>query len=209
MRLARWFVVLLAFAALAFYGFGCSCGGDGGDESGDDDDDVDDDTDDDADDDSCADQGSLGYNEGDTMADFTLYDENGDPLSLYDLCYKVVLIVSSAGWCPHCAQEASSIVENIYEPYHDLGLEIFYTLLEDASGNPPDQAYLRSYKNIYDFPFHVYGDPDGILAKYQDDYPRIGVPFNIVLDQAMVIRAEIGGYLEGTIKYYIEALLGE
>ena len=199
MRVARWFVVLLALLTLVF--LCCSSSG------GDDDDTADDDAGDD--DESCADQSNLGTDEGDTMENFTLYDENGDPLNLYDLCYKVVLIVSSVGWCPACAQEASNIVQDIWEPYKDEDFAIFYTIFEDSSGGAPDEAYLKSFKNLYDLPFHVYGDPQCVLCQYQDTYPRVYTPFNIILDKSMVIRAEIAGYWVNTIKYYIEALLEE
>ena len=198
MRVVRWFVVLLALSMFVF--LFCSSL-DGGDRASGDDDTADDDSE------SCADQSNLGTDEGYTMEDFTLYDENGDPLNLYDLCYKVVLIVSSVGWCPACAQEASNIVQDIWEPYKDEDFAIFYTIFEDSSGGVPDEAYLKSFKNLYDLPFHVYGDPQCVLCQYQDTYPRVYTPFNIVLSKEMEIYAEIAGYFVGTIKYYIETLL--
>ena len=197
----------------------CACfstgggSGDPDDGSAVDDDMVDDDMDDDTDDDDnyidCADQDNLGYDEGDTMANFTLYDEEGNPQSLYDLCGHVVLLVSSTGWCPSCQYEAAHIVEDIYEPYHEQGLEIFYTLFEDANGNSPSQEYLQSYRDSYGLPFHVYNDQYGALFRYQDTYPLLYIPFNIVVDREMVVHYEGSGYSVGVIKSFIEALLDE
>ena len=40
---------------------------------------------------------------------------------------KALLVVSSAGWCGPCLGEAAALVE-MYEEYHQDGLEIVYTL---------------------------------------------------------------------------------
>lgn len=210
MKKASLFVFILMFVLTFSFCLGCS-GSSGGDDNDDRDDDTDDDAvDDDTDDDAvgdCADQTNLGTDLNKTMADFTLTDENGDPLSLYELCDHVVLIVSSTGWCPNCGQEARNITSDIYEPYHDQGLEIFYTLFEDAHENPPSQAYLNAYKKLYGLPFHVYADSTGILFQYQDTYPELYVPFNIILDKNMVIKYKMAGYEPNTLRNYIEQLL--
>ena len=208
MKKAILMTLFLMFALMFSLGSSCSSGGDNNNNG--DDDAADDDTaDDDDSQQDCADQGNLGTAKGKTMADFSLTDENGDSLNLYDLCDKVVLVVSSAGWCPACAQEASNIAAELYEPYHDQGLEIFYTIFEDSDGNAPSEAYLKSFISVYDLPFDVYADPTGILFDYQDTYPTIYTPFNILLDKNMVIRQKIAGWYVGTLKYYIEILLEE
>ena len=173
----------------------------------DDDNGADDDFDDDSSD--CANPNNIGMDELYTMADFALYDENNNPQNLYSLCWHVVLVVSAVGWCPYCTNEAKHIAADIYEPYHEQGLEIFFTLFEDDQHNPPSQAYLQWYKSNYQLPFHVYSDPTCFLCPYQDTYPDTTVPFNILLDKHMVIRLEKVGYSPKTLKSYIEALLNE
>ena len=233
-RMLRYAVFFSLLVALLFVGCFSTGGGDSDDDDTgvdddvtDDDSSVDDDTtddditddditdddvtDDDTDDDyeECADQSNLGYDEGDTMANFTLYDENGDPLSLYDLCYNVVLLVSSTGWCPNCAYEAAHIVEDIYNHYEGQPFKIFYTLFEDDVGNPPSQAYLQAYKEKYGLPFHVYADTSGALFRYQDTYPTLYVPFNIVADKNLIVRYEQAGYFPNSIRGIIDTYIDD
>lgn len=231
-------VVLLILAFFSGIGFIICCGTTGSvDEDNDDDDsqqddddttvdddiddDIDDDTDDDADDDTddddadddtyidCANQDNLGWNEGNTSPNFTLTDEEGNSLDLYDLCYNVVLVVSSTGWCPNCTYEAQHIVADIYNQYPDQPLKIFYTLFEDSDGNAPSQTYLQNYKSTYGFPFHVYGDPYCKACHYQDTYPQLWIPFNVVLDKNMIIRYEDSGYSPLVIRYYINQYIDD
>jgi len=41
--------------------------------------------------------------------------------------HKAFILVSSAGWCGPCLKEAAALIE-LYDKYHDDGLEIIYTL---------------------------------------------------------------------------------
>lgn len=172
------------------------------------DDDADDDTDDDTGDDDnyidCANQDNLGWDVGDTSSNYALTDEEGNSLSLYDLCDNVVLVVTSTGWCPNCAIEAENIVEDIYNQYINKPFKIFYALVEDANGNPPSQEYLQQYKEYYGFPFHVYDDRYCKTCRYQSTFPpSISIPYNVVLDKQMIIRYEQAGYSPWQINYHI------
>ena len=223
-------IVLLAFALLfcIYCGTTGSVDDDNDDDSQADDDSVDDDTDDDdtsdddatdddaadddADDDTyidCANQDNLGWNSGKTSPNFTLTDEEGNSLELYDLCDNVVLVVSGTGWCSNCATEAAHIVADIYNQYPDQPLKIFYTLFEDVNHDPPSKDYLQWYKNNYSLPFHVYDDRYCRACRYQNTYPSLYIPYNVVLDKHMILRYESSGYSPGNIKNYINQYINQ
>lgn len=66
------------------------------------------------------------------LPDMNFYDPWRDEwISLSELYnhekHKAFILVSSAGWCGPCLQEASALI-SLYEKYHFDGLEIIYTL---------------------------------------------------------------------------------
>ena len=109
--------------------------------------------------------------------------------------HKVLLIISSAGWCGPCQKEAAELVEK-YDEYHEDGLEIAYTLmqsfeLQDYIFVNPDQEeddmfFMEQWKEI---PFYyggdkaiqypLYADPGQAIKKYI--FSGYGIPFVILI----------------------------
>ena len=109
--------------------------------------------------------------------------------------HKVLLIISSAGWCGPCQKEAAELVEK-YDEYHEDGLEVAYTLmqsfeLQDYIFVNPDQEeddmfFMEQWKEI---PFYyggdkaiqypLYADPGQAIKKYI--FSGYGIPFVILI----------------------------
>ncbi|SFN80643.1 Peroxiredoxin [Bizionia echini] len=69
---------------------------------------------------------------GSVAPDFTAPNPEGNMLTLSDLKGKVTIIDFWAAWCGPCRRENPNVV-NVYEKYHDKGLEIIGVSLD---GNP-------------------------------------------------------------------------
>jgi len=109
--------------------------------------------------------------------------------------HKVLLIVSSAGWCGPCQKEAAELVEK-YDEYHEDGLEVAYTLLQsfellDHIFVNPDQEeedmfFMEQWKQIplyyggdKEIQYPLYADPGQALKKYISG--GYGIPFVILI----------------------------
>ena len=61
--------------------------------------------------------------------DFTMNDQNGNPVQLSSLRGQVVMIDFWASWCAPCRQENPNVVK-LYEQYHSKGFEIIGVSLD-------------------------------------------------------------------------------
>ena len=154
------------------------------------DDDDDDDNDDDDDDDDDDDTGPPeGYEDGDTMPDFTLLDSKGNQVSLHDHKGKVILLDSSATWCPPCNTDTPKLEKQFYQAYKDVGdgFIVLQLLGENDQYKPPTQQNLEDWIIKHKVTFPVLADPNwGVGDKIGNGY----IPFYWVLDQNLVIQKQ-------------------
>ncbi|MBN2497973.1 MAG: redoxin domain-containing protein [Deltaproteobacteria bacterium] len=141
--------------------------------------------------------------------------QGGEALELADyLGAKAVLITVHAGWCTYCKQQSASMQHDLYEPYHDRGLEIMLVLFQDDRRREDRDLlldYCCYYKDHYHMAFDVVIDP-GAAATGQFFRPdEAGTPLNMLLDDEMVIRYKVEGLIPDShiIEGNIEGLLGE
>ena len=199
------FVTLVGFASM-----GGSCGSDGGDNGGDEDT---------ASEEAPQDQtsendfpaGPYGKQIGDTMEDFTLFDCEGNAISLSDFYgqAKAVFINNSAGWCSVCRREATRI-EQIYQEYKDDGLVILGPLFETNAYQPSTAAFCRSWRDQYGWTFPTLVDADSYFAPY---YPTgasgsLSAPLTILLDENMEIKTIHEGAVPSSVEDSICLLVG-
>ena len=160
--------------------------GSGDDDTTDDDDDNDDDDSSPADDDATP---VIGYATGDTMPDFTEMSNSGANVSLTDFKGKIILLDSSAMWCPGCKAETPDLETEFYTPYQDTGpgLMVLQLLGQDVSGNTPTVAEMQSWATTYGLTFPVLADADWKVGGPIGDNL---IPFYWVLDSNLKIVAK-------------------
>lgn len=139
---------------------------------------------------------------------FSLMDQFGEQVELYEHYGKVILLDFSVTWCGPC---------NIAAPYaetfkQDYGADDFVwitILMQDGAGNDTDQADLQAWATTHGITDPVLSatrdemhDPNGITG-----YPLGGWPTMVIIDREMILRYGIYGWSEQAMRTSIEGWL--
>ena len=165
------------------------------------------------------------------MPNMTFYDPwEGEWIELGDYYLsedvKALFIVSSAGWCGPCLAESAALID-IYEKYHDDGLEIIYTLGNtnipgdvpfETSYDKPNSAdfsydlkFMENWKHMAateagkPFNYAIYADPKREFLPYK---PNHAWPLSMLITtKDMGVRLVEEGYWGALVENKIEMVL--
>jgi len=142
---------------------------------------------------------------GNIACDFSMMDQDGQQVNLYDFHGKVIVLDFSAMWCGPC-QLAALDVENTVEKYGAENVVYITLLMEDSSGNPPDKKDLQKWAET----FEIEDSPvlAGSRAWLGDSgYELSAWPTFYFITPTMVIKEYQRGYNKGNVDRAIEDLL--
>ena len=145
---------------------------------------------------------------GDHPCNFSLMDQYGDMVDLYDYHEKVIVVDLSTMWCSVC----NNIAQEGDEWLNDYGADnfIWLTILIDATayGVPPTLEDIQKWATHYNISVPVLaGDRSLVDLNAETGYPVTGWPTLVVIDQDMVLQYGINGWNEATIRGWVESLL--
>jgi peroxiredoxin len=137
---------------------------------------------------------------------FTFPDLNQNPISLSDAEYqnKVVIVQILGSWCPNCMDETKYFKE-LYEKYHDQGLEIIGLSFERSSEFEKAKNSLSKAISELDVPYKmlIAGTPKNSGQALPMITEILSYPTSIILDKnGDVIKIHTGFYGPGTGDYY-------
>jgi len=144
---------------------------------------------------------------GEHPCDFTLLNQNGDEVSLYDYYGKVIILDFSAMWCGPCQAAARSIDDTVKKFGAD---EIVYItiLIENTQRLPPtieDLELWASGNNIELGP--VLGADRSFLEN--NGWQLEAWPTFYFIDREMILRGHLRGYSEAAVDDAIDMLVSE
>lgn len=104
-------------------------------------------------------QPDYSYAKGSVMPDLRMKDQNGDEVSLWQFCGKVIAIDLSTMWCGPCRQLASHVQET-QDDYDGEGFVYLTMLPENTSGDVPNRGDLNDWANLFGIETPVLSDAD-------------------------------------------------
>ena len=150
--------------------------------------------------------GPYGTVECSVIDDHSFTRADGSTLSLSDIYAdadaKVLLLTTSAGWCPACIEEQPTL-EAWYNTYRSQGLRVVGTLFADENDSPVGADYAANWLNNYNLTFPVVADTDQVLSAY---YDASKAPMNMIVNVAtmQIVRVIIGADIDA-VQALIEA----
>jgi peroxiredoxin len=124
---------------------------------------------------------------GHPAPDFTLYDLDGEQVTLSDLRGQVVVVNFWATWCMPCRVEMPEF-EIVYNKWKDQGMVILgVNVFEDPSR-------VSSAAEEMGITFPVLLDGDGLVAQ---SYELLGYPTTYLIDRDGIIRGVQIGQISG------------
>lgn len=124
----------------------------------------------------------TGIGAGDTAYDFTLRDQNGDLVQLYQFYGQVIVLNVFVEWAYAC-QDITWTAQQMWEDLEDDGFVYLSVMVQDTSGGPPDVADAAAWASQFGLTHPVLADPGGS----QDVYAQVAYPTLVVIDRDMTI----------------------
>jgi AhpC/TSA family protein len=149
----------------------------------------------------------VGFEVGDQLADIVVKDCEGNDYSLTELCgAKALHIFAAHGWCPLC-KGFSAEQEALQDELAAEGLASVNIVLEKASGEEPDAAYCKLWRDTHGLEDVVtLYDPTGVAKVLWSNTSSLSAFLS--KDQVIVSKLEHDGNVS-TIKARIQEALAK
>jgi len=149
-------------------------------------------------------------NEEEHPCDFTLKDQSGNDVNLYELFGKPVIVDFSTMWCYYC-QMAGYDVKEIADLYDEDDLVYITILVQNFSGESPTQTDLVEWNNhfgIGDSSTPVLaGHQEMISATPDDGWYVEAWPTFYFIDREMTTKMYLRGWSEAAVNAGIETII--
>lgn len=126
--------------------------------------------------------------------DFTLKNLQGEKVKLSDYKGKVVLLVFSTTWCPHCRAEIPHL-KKLYAEYQKKGLVLLNIDIQES------QAKVSSFAKKNEIPYPVLLDKDGQVGL---TYGIRGVPTTVLINKEGIILCKVCRSLDTLLEKLID-----
>lgn len=116
--------------------------------------------------------------------DFTVYDQDGNGVTLSSFKGKPVVVNFWASWCGYCKQEMPAF-QSAYEQY---GENVAFLMVNLTTSDTMEKAQQVISQNNFTFP--VYFDKDGTAGL---SYPTSSLPASAFIDADGNVKAMVAG----------------
>lgn len=147
----------------------------------------------------------CGQDIGDHPCDFTLKNQNGEEVSLYDFYGQPIILDLSTMWCGYC-QVAASEVQNVKDSYSESNLEYITVLVDNLQGEAPTVEDADEWSQIFGIisaPV-LAGSRDVVDTTTEAGWLITGWPTFYFITDEMVVHNVLRGYSESGLISLVE-----
>ena len=135
--------------------------------------------------------------------DFTVYDPDGNPVTLSSFRGKPVVVNFWATWCGPCQMEMPYF-ETLSKEYAD---QIQFMMVNLTDGQRETVDYVKKFLEVNGYTFPAFYDTDMDAAI---TYSVYSIPLTLFVDaEGALITSHTGAMDEATLRNYIESLIKE
>lgn len=146
---------------------------------------------------------------GDHPCDFTLKDQGGNDVSLYDYYGDTIVLDFSAMWCGPC-RSAASEVQAVKDFYKEEGFTYITVLIETEGGSAPDSSDCRRWADAYGITEPVLaGDRSMIDYDGEEGWDITSWPTFYFITSDMTLNTSLKGFSSSYIDSLIQDTIGE
>lgn len=138
----------------------------------------------------------LGTEPNTRAMNFTLYDQNGKKVALWDFYGKMIFVDFGAMWCGPCKWMAEDI-KKLWKKWGKNENAVFLSVFHEGYtyGEPVTRNELNIWVNEHKMDYPHLGDPDQVAWKlYRDPEKPNSVPQYMMIDPFMQISFKNVGY---------------
>lgn len=136
-------------------------------------------------------------------ADFTVYDSDGNPVTLSSFRGKPVVMNFWATWCGPCQMEMPYF-ESLSKEYAD---QVQFMMVSLTDGQRETVEYVKKFLEVNGYNFPAFYDEDMDAAT---TYSVYSIPLTLLIDaEGALVGSHTGAMDEKTLRNYIEALIKE
>ena len=146
---------------------------------------------------------SANVTPGEGFRDFTVFNENGEPVTLASLLGKPVIVNFWATWCPYCIQEFPTF-QSAFETYGD---RVQFAMVDATDGvrETVESASAFATENAYTFPVYFDLESSALAAYGIHSFPTT----LFLAPDGSVSYQQLGPVAPETMEREIQKLLGE
>jgi len=139
----------------------------------------------------------CGYTAEEYACGFTLTDQDGAEVELYDHYEKVIILDFSTMWCGVC-QYIGNAGDAIVEEYGEENVVWITVLIDDFTGDDPDVEDLQQWADYFEIKGPVLAGSGGMLdATGADGWQVDSFPTIVVIDTELRIYSQFEGWTLG------------
>jgi len=145
--------------------------------------------------------GSLAYNVGDVVENFTLTNLEQQEVNLTDYSGQIIVLNFFTTWCPGCNVEAEHLENDIWQVYGDDGVTVIAIDVQEQL------SLVQGWVAAMGVTYPIWMAPDWVL--FQEFPGALALPYNAILDADRVIRYASTGFDLNAITGMLDELVAE